>query len=368
MKIVTVIGARPQFVKAAALSRYLKTNSQIQEIIVHTGQHYDKNMSDIFFQELDIPSPQFHLNVGSGSHAVQTGDIMKSLEKILVEVKPDVLLVYGDTNSTLAGAITATKMHIPVAHVEAGLRSFNMFMPEEQNRLLTDHIASYLFCPTDLAIANLQKENIFDQKPGKYLHHKNLVVKNTGDIMYDAVLFYTEMSKKQSAILKQLSLNQGEYLLSTIHRAENTDDPQRLQSIFSAFKTISKKIILTLHPRTKKYISQYNIKIPANVTIIEPVGYLDMINLESNASVIITDSGGIQKEAFFLKVPCITMRDETEWLETVSAGWNFITSADEEKILDSYNIIENDFNPNKNLSRIFGDGNAAENIIKYLIA
>ncbi len=367
MKIVTVIGARPQFIKAGAFSRYIKNNSNVTEIIVHTGQHYDKNMSDIFFEELEIPKPQYHLNIGSGSHASQTAEMMRSIEKVLIEEKPDVLLVYGDTNSTLAGALTASKLHIPVAHVEAGLRSFNMFMPEEQNRILTDHLSSFLFCPTKTAISHLKNENIYDQKKGRFLHGDTLIVKNSGDIMYDAVLFNSKLSRKKSKILEDLKLKPQEYLLSTIHRAENTDFPDRLKDIFAAFSDIEEKIVLTLHPRTKKYIAQYDISVSKNVMIIDPVGYLDMLSLESQSKMIVTDSGGIQKEAYFMKVPCITMRDETEWVETIESGWNFLTSSDREQITSSYALIKNGFDLNKLQIPFFGDGNSAKKIIENII-
>ena len=350
MKILTVIGARPQFIKAATVSNKLRENGN-SEILVHTGQHYDNNMSDIFFEELGIPKPDYNLNIGSSNHGHQTGNMLIALEDIYLKEKPDMVLVYGDTNSTLAGALCASKLLIPVAHVEAGLRSFNMAMPEEQNRILTDHISNLLFAPTGTAVDNLSKENITS---GVY---------NTGDVMYDAINLFKERAKKVSTIAKDLNLDSESYILSTIHRAENTNSIERLTSIINALSSCNKKIILPLHPRTKKFISEYNLKIGDNVQIIEPVGYLDMISLQENACKIVTDSGGVQKEAYFLKKPCITMRDETEWIETVQNGWNTIVGSDTAKIL---NAIEN-FNPTGTPASAFGNGDTSTiitNIIK----
>ncbi len=350
MKILTVIGARPQFIKAATVSNKLRENGN-SEILVHTGQHYDNNMSDIFFEELGIPKPDYNLNIGSSNHGHQTGNMLIALEDIYLKEKPDMVLVYGDTNSTLAGALCASKLLIPVAHVEAGLRSFNMAMPEEQNRILTDHISNLLFAPTGTAVANLSKENITSG------------VHNTGDVMYDAINLFKERAKKVSTIAKDLNLDSESYILSTIHRAENTNSIERLTSIINALSSCNKKIILPLHPRTKKFIQEYNLKIGDNVQIIEPVGYLDMISLQENACKIVTDSGGVQKEAYFLKKPCITMRDETEWIETVQNGWNTIVGSDTAKIL---NAIEN-FNPTGTPASAFGNGDTSTiitNIIK----
>ncbi len=342
MKILTVIGARPQFIKAATVSNKLREDGNT-EILVHTGQHYDNNMSDIFFEELGIPKPDYNLNIGSANHGHMTGNMLISLEDIYLKEKPDMVLVYGDTNSTLAGALCASKLLIPVAHVEAGLRSFNMAMPEEQNRILTDHISNLLFAPTNTAVNNLTKENI---TAGVY---------NTGDVMYDAINLFKERAKKVSTIIKDLNLDNEKYILSTIHRAENTNSIERLTSIINALSSCNKKIVLPLHPRTKKFINEYSLKIGDNIQIIDPVGYLDMISLQENACKIVTDSGGVQKEAYFLKKPCITMRDETEWIETVQNGWNTIVGSDSDKIL---NAIEN-FNPTGNPASAFGNGDTS---------
>ena len=353
MKILTVIGARPQFIKAATVSNKIRRNGN-SEILVHTGQHYDNNMSDIFFEELGIPKPDYNLNIGSSNHGHQTGSMLIALEDIYLKEKPDMVLVYGDTNSTLAGALCASKLLIPVAHVEAGLRSFNMAMPEEQNRILTDHISNLLFAPTQTAINNLSKENITKD------------VYNTGDVMYDAINLFKKRAKEVSNIIEKLDLSPNSYILSTIHRAENTNSVERLTSIIKALSECGKKIILPLHPRTKKFISQYNLKIGDNIQIIDPVGYLETILLEENSKKIVTDSGGIQKEAYFLSKPCITMRDETEWIETVQNGWNTIVGSDSNKILDA---IEN-FNPTGTPASAFGNGDASSIITdiieKYL--
>lgn len=353
MKVLTVIGARPQFIKAATVSNKIRTNGN-SEILVHTGQHYDNNMSDIFFEELGIPKPDYNLSIGSSSHGHQTGNMLIALEDIYLKEKPDMVLVYGDTNSTLAGALCASKLLIPVAHVEAGLRSFNKTMPEEQNRILTDHISDLLFTPTLTAVNNLKNENIT-----KGVH-------NTGDVMYDAINLFKERAKEISTIIEKLNLTNDSYILSTIHRAENTDNIKRLTSIISALSNSGKKIILPLHPRTKKFIEEYHLHVGDNIKIIDPVGYLDMISLQENAKKIVTDSGGVQKEAYFLKKPCITMRDETEWVETVQNGWNVIVGSDSNKIIDA---LEN-FNPTGTPASAFGNGDTSSIITgiigKYL--
>lgn len=349
MKIITVVGARPQFIKAAPLSK--KIREKCTEKIIHTGQHYDENMSQVFFEEMGIPKPDFNLGVGSGNHGYQTGNMLIKIEDILTEEKPDVLLVYGDTNSTLAGALAASKLLIPVAHVEAGLRSFNMAMPEEQNRILTDHISNWLFAPTETAVRNLNNEGI----------RRN--VYNAGDVMYDAILHFSGIARNKSTILEKLGLNSNGYVLATIHRAENTNDINRLKNIIGAFNECGQKIVLPLHPRTKKYIQNYGLKFGDNVGIIEPVGYLDMVMLESSSKKIVTDSGGVQKEAFFLSKPCITLRDETEWVETVKSGWNVIVGAEMDKIVE---MIDG-FTPNTKRLDCFGDGNAAGRISDILI-
>ncbi len=344
MKIITVIGARPQFIKAAAVSNKLREKHE--EILVHTGQHYDENMSKIFFDELNIPYPNYNLSVGSGGHGKQTGEMMTKLEEIYEKEKPDMILVYGDTNSTLAGVLVASKMLIPVVHVEAGLRSFNKAMPEEQNRILTDHLSSELFAPTETAIRNLKNEGIVEN------------VYNVGDVMFDAVLHFGEIAKKNSTIIERLNLENKEFILTTIHRAENTNDISRLKNIIEALNASDKTIVLPLHPRTKKYMSDYNLEFGDNIIVIDPIGYLDMLALESNCIKVVTDSGGVQKEAFFMKKPCITMRDETEWVETVENDWNRIVGTDRDKILDA--IVN--FIPSKPQMDIFGDGKSSEKI------
>ncbi|HEY8892356.1 MAG TPA: UDP-N-acetylglucosamine 2-epimerase (non-hydrolyzing) [Clostridium sp.] len=348
MKILTVVGARPQFIKAAAVSNIIR--KEHEEILVHTGQHYDENMSKVFFEELKIPKPDYNLGIGSGGHGKQTGAMLIQLEELYLKEKPDMVLVYGDTNSTFAGAVCASKLLIPVAHIEAGLRSFNMNMPEEQNRILTDHISKYLFVPTTSAVKNLSAEGITS---GVY---------NVGDVMYDATLNFTHISKEKSKIMEELKLSEGEFILATIHRAENTNDINRLRNIIEALNESGQKIVLPLHPRTKKYMDDYGLVFKNNIKIIEPVGYLDMISLEMHCKKIVTDSGGVQKEAFFMNKPCITMRDETEWVETVENGWNIIVGTDKAKILDG--IVN--FKPNKAQQDIFGDGHAAEKILKII--
>lgn len=352
MKILTVIGARPQFIKAAAVSRAFAKSNDITEVIIHTGQHFDKNMSDIFFEEMSIPQPDFNLEINSLSHGAMTGRMLERLEKIILDQKPDFVLVYGDTNSTIAGALAAKKLHVKVAHVEAGLRSFNMNMPEEINRILTDRISDVLFCPTDTAVNNLKKEG-FDNYP-------SLVVKN-GDVMYDAALFYKTKARKPGINLPE------KFILATVHRQENTDDINRLKSIFKALETISEetKVVLPIHPRTRKKLESANIT-PVNITLIEPVGYLEMIWLITHSELIMTDSGGLQKEAFFFEKPCITLRDETEWVELVHNGFNILAGADYDKIIATYRK----FMKNKPVfnMELYGKGNASEIIVENLLA
>lgn len=349
MKVLTILGARPQFIKAAAVSNVMR--KEFTEVLVHTGQHYDANMSDVFFEELSIPKPNYHLNIGSGNHGAQTGAMLIEIEKVLEKEKPDFVMVYGDTNSTLAGALAASKLLIPVIHVEAGLRSFNKAMPEEQNRIVTDHVSDLLFVPTQTAIDNLKNEGIT-----KGVH-------NIGDVMFDAILHFTPIAQKKSNVLANLGLTENSYSLCTIHRAENTNDIDRLKNICEALNECDQTIVLPLHPRTLKYIGEYGIKLKDKIKVIEPVGYLDMLLLEKGANKIITDSGGVQKEAYFMRKPCITMRDQTEWVETVNAGWNVLVYADKAKIIDAIN----NFNPVKYTDDLFGRGNAAQllvNIIK----
>ncbi len=345
MKILTVVGARPQFIKLAPLSKILRENG-ISEIIVHTGQHYDENMNDLFFKELEIPEPDYNLGIGSGNHGEQTGRMLIEIEKIMLKEKPDLVIVFGDTNSTLAGALAASKLHIKLAHVEAGLRSFNKRMPEEINRVLTDHISDILFCPTQTAVENLKNEGIII---GVYL---------VGDVMFDALLHFSKISDMKSNILERLNIKQKEYYLATIHRAENTDDYERLKNILTAFSKMDEMVVFPIHPRTRKMISYYRLDDLLendNVKVIDPVGYLDMLKLERNAKAILTDSGGVQKEAFWLKVPCITLRDETEWIETVNLGWNRLVGSNVEKILEAVRDLkfgtdvnfDNDFSAKK---------------------
>jgi UDP-N-acetylglucosamine 2-epimerase len=361
MKIVTIVGARPQFIKAAPVSKAIRDHNEkgprIAEVLVHTGQHYDHGMSQIFFDELDISEPDLNLGVGSGNHGWQTGQMLVRIEEVLLAEKPDFVVVYGDTNSTLAGALAAVKLHIPVAHVEAGLRSFNREMPEEHNRVVADHCSDLLFCPSQTAVDNLAREGVTN---GVHL---------VGDTMYDAVLQFTAIAKKSSTILQDLKLEPKSYLLTTIHRPYNTDIPENLRNILESFDAIGEPIIFPVHPRTKKKIAELNKKLELkkvlrNTKMIEPVGYLDMLVLEENARLILTDSGGMQKEAYFFGVPCITLRSETEWLETVEVGWNVVVGANIVGILDGYQKAIN--SPPTNRPNLYGDGRASEKIVSVL--
>lgn len=335
-KIVTILGARPQFVKAAVLSRVINEHNKIQEVIVHTGQHFDANMSDVFFKEMEIPKPAYNLNINSLGHGAMTGQMLEKIEKILLNEKPDAVVVYGDTNSTIAGSLAAKKLQIKIIHIEAGLRSFNMKMPEEVNRILTDRISDLLCCPTESAIQNLKKEG-FDNLP--------IQIEKNGDIMKDAVAYYSKTSKEKSNIISELKLSN--FILATIHRQENTDDLVRLKSIFSALDEIhsSCQVVLPIHPRTKKILEKNNIN--SKITFIDPVGYFSMLELLKNCKMVISDSGGLQKEAFFNKKNCIIVRDETEWVELVDNGFAEVVGSDRTKILESYtkfNNISLDFN------------------------
>ncbi len=331
MKLLTVVGARPQLVKAAMVSRAIhhhnasKSAVQIAEEIVHTGQHYDPNMSESFFRQLQIPEPRVNLQVGSGLHGETTGRMLGALEQEILTRKPDWVLVYGDTNSTLAGALAAAKLHVPVAHVEAGLRSFNKRMPEEVNRILTDHVSSILFCPTQAAVRNLAAEGI------------TRGVEHVGDVMYDAAITFGGLADRESSILTHLKLSSGAFLLATVHRAENTDDPLRLGQIMQSLQILARdeRVVLPLHPRTRKTLEQsgFDLAGAGGMSIVEPLPFIDMVQLEKHARVILTDSGGVQKEAYFHGVPCVTLRDETEWVETVAAGWNQLAGADAERIV-----------------------------------
>jgi UDP-GlcNAc3NAcA epimerase len=322
MHILTVVGARPQFIKAAVVGRALVDAVGIRQTLLHTGQHYDNNMSTVFFDELEMSAPDIDLAVRSSSHGDMTGRMLSGIERVLQELQPDAVLVYGDTNSTLAGALSAVKLHIPVAHVEAGLRSYNRRMPEEINRVLTDHASDLLFAPSEHALRNLEREGIAGAR-----------VSVVGDVMYDAVLAFRNKAERHSEILSRLSLADVPYVLGTVHRAENTDDPRRLGNILAALARLSRtiRIVLPLHPRTLAVLKAQGIAASAapGLVFIEPVGYLDMACLESNAALIVTDSGGVQKEAYFHRVPCVTVRDETEWLELVASGWNRLASPDD---------------------------------------
>lgn len=346
MKIVSVIGARPQFIKCASLSRKLRIEHK--EILLHTGQHYDSEMSEIFFKELHIPEPDYNLNVGSCSHGEQTGKMLAEIEKVLQNEKPDLVLVYGDTNSTLAGALAASKLQIKVAHIEAGLRSFDRNMPEEINRVLTDHISDLLFCPTEAAILNLRHEGI---TTGVY---------NVGDVMLDSLEYNLNIAEEKATILKELGLNSKQYIVATVHRASNTDSLNILSSIVNALCDTGCSIVFPVHPRTEKYLKQYGLwsKLCEKVTVIRPLGYLEMLKLMAYARKILTDSGGVQKEAYMLGVPCITLRETTEWIETIEDGWNVLVGADSEKIRDA--ILN--FEGAKLRGKVFGNGEASEKI------
>jgi UDP-GlcNAc3NAcA epimerase len=328
MHVVTIVGARPQFVKAAVVSRaFASAGTGIRERIVHTGQHFDDNMSDIFFREMGIPHPAVSLGVGGGPHGQMTGRMLEAIERVLLEDRPDWVLVYGDTNSTLAGALAAAKLHVPVAHVEAGLRSFNRRMPEEVNRVLTDHVSNLLLAPTAVAVTNLGNEGIRGEK-----------VVNVGDVMLDAMMHYRAIADAQSSVLSRLGLSDRGYVLATVHRAENTDDPARMGGILAGLAALSEiaPVVLPIHPRTRKLLAGDGrlAAMPASITVIDPVGYLDMVMLESRAGLIATDSGGVQKEAFFCGVPCLTLRDETEWLELVECGANVLVGSDAARIAE----------------------------------
>lgn len=347
-KIASIVGARPQFVKAAPVSRALLP--AFEEILIHTGQHYDYGMSEVFFTELGIREPDYNLGAGGGTHAEQTGKMMVELEKVFGSLSPDLVLVYGDTNSTLSGALTASKMHIPIAHVEAGLRSYNRAMPEEINRVVTDQLSSILLCPTVAAVQSLEKEGIVEG------------VHNVGDVMYDALLHNLVLARKQSTILSKLDLQSGKYALATVHRVANTDDLANMQAIFSAFGQLSTQIIFPIHPRTQKLLAQFDLSAPSNVSLIDPVGYFDILVLEENADCILTDSGGMQKEAYLLGVRCVTLRDETEWIETVETGWNRLVGAHSEAIRSAYET----WHPQGERPALYGDGNAAQKMCDIL--
>lgn len=351
MKIVTVLGARPQFIKASPVCSALKS-AGYNELLIHTGQHYDDKMSEIFFTELSLPRPHLNLNVGSKSHAEQTAQMLIGIEKALLEHKPDFVLVYGDTNSTLAGAVAACKLQIPIAHVEAGLRSFNRSMPEEHNRVLTDHCSEILFCPTTTATKNLSIEGI---TKGVHL---------VGDTMLDAVRAYSTKAEKESEAWKTLRLTPKGYYLATIHRPYNTDSKESLGKALTALEALKHPVIFPVHPRTRARFTEFGLKVPANIQMTDPLSYMDMLALQKNARVVLTDSGGVQKEAFFLGTPCVTLRSETEWVETVEAGWNIVTGIEPQKVIQAVAHFEK-----SSLSHpphCFGDGHAAEKIVSLL--
>ncbi|HET89828.1 MAG TPA: UDP-N-acetylglucosamine 2-epimerase (non-hydrolyzing) [Chloroflexi bacterium] len=350
MRILSIVGARPQFIKAAPVSRALRPAAH--EVLLHTGQHYDYGMSAVFFDELHIPEPDYNLGVGSGPHGRQTGQMLIRIEEVLLQEQPDWVLVYGDTNSTLAGALAAVKLHIPVAHVEAGLRSFNRAMPEEHNRALTDHAADLLFCPTQTAVDNLAREGVV---AGVHL---------TGDVMVDALFYNAALAEERSDVLARLNLTLGDYVLVTAHRPRNTDDPVRLRAILAALEEIARErpVVFPAHPRTRHAIEMLDYRPGPGLQIVEPVGYLDILALQKNARLLLTDSGGMQKEAYLFGVPCLTLREETEWVETVEAGWNILVGADHDAILRA----AREFRPQGAPPLLFGDGHAAERIVNLL--
>ncbi|OGV34327.1 MAG: UDP-N-acetylglucosamine 2-epimerase [Lentisphaerae bacterium GWF2_45_14] len=356
MKICTVIGARPQFIKAAAVSSVIARNSEISEVIIHTGQHYDPDMSDIFFSQLGIPKEKYNLNIGSGNHGAQTGRMLSEIENVLTAEKPDRMLVYGDTNSTVAAALAAVKLHIPTAHVEAGMRSFNREMPEEINRVVSDHISDINFCSTLPAVKNLENEG------------RGQTAILVGDVMYDCALKFSDAAEKNCDPFSKFAIRKNNYILMTCHRPANTDSRENLSQIVHAANDISEicPVLYPIHPRTKKYIAEYGLSFSQNVKIVSPLSYFDMLLAERYAKLILTDSGGIQKEAFFYQVPCVTMREETEWVETVEMGWNVITGADYGKIMSCVKAFLSKKPPYPSV-KPYGNGDASEKIVKHLL-
>jgi len=357
MKIVTILGARPQFIKASVITDALSRTSNMQEVVVHTGQHFDSNMSDVFFTELAMPLPRYQLDIHGGGHGEMTGRMLMGIEKVLLEERPDVVLVYGDTNSTLAGALAATKLHIPIAHVEAGLRSFNRRMPEEINRILTDQISRWLFAPTEASAQHLRREGFQDGQ-----------IFCVGDVMYDVALHHGARVKPEGGLIASMGLKPGAFVLATLHRAENTDHPQRLMNVVDALEATAESmpVVWPLHPRTRSVLQQTGRlnKLSGQIHMIEPVGYLDMVQLEKYAAVIATDSGGVQKEAFFYQVPCVTLRDETEWVELVEAGWNRLAPPNNAAKLAS--IIQEAAGSQGKAVVPYGDGRAGQKIVAQL--
>jgi len=346
--VLTIVGARPQFIKAAPVSRVLRLDHK--EFLLHTGQHYDDEMSDLFFRQLEIPAPDLNLEVGSGRHGAQTGAMLPGIESVAIDQKPDWLLVYGDTNSTLAGALVGAKLHVPVAHVEAGLRSYDRRMPEEVNRLVADHLATLLLCPTHIAVDNLRREGITEG------------VRIVGDVMYDAFLQNRDIARKHCRILEDLGLERERYQLLTVHRAENVDSPESLAAILHGVFESGLKVVFPVHPRTRAALSSTGQRVPENVVLIDPVGYLEMLTLEDNAQAIVTDSGGVQKEAYFAGRPCITLRHTTEWTETVDAGWNVLAGTDPATIANAMR----EFRPAGARPSFYGDGDAADQVVAAL--
>jgi len=373
-RIVSILGARPQFIKAAAVSRKIAESSKFTEDIIHTGQHFDKKMSEVFFNEMEIPNPSVNLGISRGSHGNMTGRMMIALEKELLENPPDCILVYGDTNSTLAGALTGAKLHIPVAHVEAGLRSYNRAMPEELNRIIVDRLSVLLFCPSKMSAKNLKAEGIgvkgLDATIGSkaFAHTPEIVV--TGDVMVDTIRIFREKAFVKRKLLDNLGIKPGSYILATVHREENTDKPETITSIAHAFKLLAEggtPVVLPIHPRTRKFIEQNDIVFPKGVIITEPVSYLEMLMLIENSICILTDSGGLQKEALIIGRPCVTLRTETEWTETVDTGWNVVAGVKSDRILEAYHTVRNHASHEKEPPQgIYGDGHASDRIIKAL--
>lgn len=377
IKIVTIIGARPQIIKAAALSRAIrnKFSDQLTEVIVHTGQHYDANMSAVFFDELQIPQPNYNLNVGSGSHGKQTAKMIEGIEEILIKEKPNAIVLYGDTNSTLAGGIAASKILVPVVHIEAGLRSYNKAMPEEVNRIMCDHVSTLLFSPTKTGFTNLVKEGFNPDAKAPY-HTDNPKIYQCGDVMYDNSLYFSEIADRKTDVLKRLGLQKDAYVLATIHRNNNTDEPQRLNALFEAMNqictTYQLKIVLPLHPRTAKLLEQNlsaelykQIKSNSNFVITEPASFLEMIALEKNCRLVMTDSGGVQKEAFYFEKPCVILRPETEWVELVECGTAIIADADTDRIISAFNALTT--KSGLTYPKLYGNGKAAEFICEEMV-
>lgn len=356
LKICTIVGARPQFIKAATVSRAIKkyneetSHDEILEIIIHTGQHYHDKMSGVFFRELEIPNPAYNLGIGSGTHGEQTGKMLAAIEGVLLIEKPDWVLLYGDTNSTLAGALSAAKLHIPIIHIEAGLRSFNRSMPEEINRVVADHLSHLLLCPSQVAVNNLFKEGIIKG------------VSIVGDVMAEAMSFAAQRIHSEN-INEKFQIQDKAYLLTTIHRAENTDNEDRLQNIMTALNSLEETVLLPIHPRTRKILYEMHVNLKPHIKIVDPVGYFEMVALEKSARMILTDSGGMQKEAYWLKVPCITLRDETEWIETVERGWNKLTGSNPSIIIEAVH----NFIPPKEHVPLYGDGQAALGALQAII-